>query len=182
MSPRAVPTEGFTEFRTTIIYAGLVYKPATSPADEILWPDRSHINIRLPEMPHGHEGWVYHTDLSPGLGAVPSYYLGSLVDLTINCPTDNRWYLLRHDPYQESSNPLGSTLTVGTGDTHVPVGGEVYIHCDPALSGVGGLAGVPQIVDARGRTSRGGWLIAGAALSVLGIAIVGAVRLTKRRV
>jgi hypothetical protein len=80
-----VPEFGYYGFYTHIDYGGLTYKPTPDFYDEILWPDFIFAG-RVPDSPSGAEGSVEHgaTKLTAPLGP-PSFYLGALVELALNC-------------------------------------------------------------------------------------------------
>ena len=183
MAAQAIPPDGYVMFQTLLLYDGLLYQPAASAGTEIVWPDKSGVNTRHPEPPHGHEAWVHHSDLSTGFGSIVSHYEGSLVEITMTCPPEDRWYRLSHLPYDESSNPTGSALKLRPAELLVPVTGSVYIHCDPTFSppGVGGFASAPDVLAAHDGASIRGWLLAAAATGVLATLVVFAALYWRRR-
>ena len=181
MAAQAVPTPGYVMFQTFLSYEGLVYQPAPSPATEIVWPDKSGVNVRYPGTANGHEGWVHHQDLSQGLAAIPSQYEGSLVEILLTCSTGDRWFRFSLLPYDEVSLELGSFLKLMPAELPVAVDGAIYVHCDPTFlpPAVGGLANAPEVGDPRNGKSIRGWLVAGGTIGTL--ALGGVVCWVRRR-
>ena len=91
----SIPPAGYSAWQTFLAYGGLMYKPTTDVADEIVWPD-SAFPLRVPSSPSGTEGNVKHGALN-SLGPPPipiSTQVGSLVELQMNCQGSDRLVLL----------------------------------------------------------------------------------------
>jgi hypothetical protein len=130
VSVNDIPSGGYIGIQTEIDYGSLLYKPATDPADEIVWPDAG-FPLRSPASPTGSEGLV---NLASPTSLIPPFpvstFTGNVVEITLTCtetPSQNKIGLV---PLSLDSSDASGLMDSSFLHLQFPGSDSLLINCE----------------------------------------------------
>lgn len=120
-------SDGKDRFDSDCVTVNIIYKPAASAADEVVWPDKSVDTVLRSELG---PGLVGHGALSGLISPPPSFYLGNLVLLEFNCSASSTSTLVQLLPEGDAvAATSGSLYTEPPSNQVVPKVDSLTIKC-----------------------------------------------------